>query len=339
MQEHPQPGIFGLWEYIMHRGQTQLQVRLQETFNTFVNNHFDRDLQNLQLNKDRQNKVAKVMLHNMQKAESYIDSLNLSIWEYHRYTEKIASLVKHQGKIEGKDKDSSHNISPASPVGKHSPSYIHLVYRKLEGYVSQLEQENVENEDEIEALKIKLYEASAEIERMENESKRYRMDNQDKAEQIKTLQTEKKKMQEELDEASQKLNEMSNDKQNVSKKLDDMMNVMVKSMEALRVEVKNDLQIEVGGMKETVSKDLTAMESRMTARLDEVQDTIDVVQETQDTVREDMVRMEKKMNTEKGKKVKDKNVNLKISIKGASLPEEEEFKSISDKLRNTGLRK
>lgn len=330
VQENPQPGIFGLWEYIMVRGHEQLQERLQETFNIFVNNHFDRDLQNLQLNKDRQNRVAKVMLDNMQKADSYIDSLNLSIWEYQRYTEKMSNLVKDNDKSEDIDMG---NVASNSNE-KHSPTNIHMVYSKLESYVSCLEHENIENADEIETLKIKLYETNGEIERILHEAKRIRIDNQDKAKQIKTLQQEKHVIGKELEATQKKMNEMVNDKQSVNNKLDEMMNIMVQGMETLKVELKNDVKQEVSDVKTSVNSNINEMESRMTARLDDVQETVDELNEGQKDIMDGMSKMELKMETAAhSRKGKDKKVNLNINIKTHDDGNDDDLiKTRSDKL-------
>lgn len=314
IQEHPQPGIFALWDYVMNRGYGQLRPKLQESFNMFVNQHFERDLRNLQLNRDKQNRVAKVMLLNMHKAETDIDSLNLSIWEYQKYTDKLSSLVN-------KREETSPTMQVTSGATRHSASYIQHVYDRLESYVTELEDQTTGHTEEIQELKSKLLEANKEIGRLDQESQRFLMENASKDKEIKSLQQDKQFLTKELQSTNKKIDELVSDKESINRKLDDVMNVMVKGMECLRTDLKSDLG---------------EAESRMTSRLDDLQDTLDVVQETQDTVREDVTRMKKKVDTETSKKPKDKQVNLNISIRTPTIPEgdpEDDFKTISDKLR------
>ena len=315
----------------MQKRETPLPLRLQDTFNELVNQHFDKDLQHLQLNKDRQNRVAKVMLGNMQKAEGYIDSLNLSIWEYQRYTDKLGSLVK------------SGDISSGSSSGSQSPGEnghlsrnIQLVYEKVKLYVTQLEEEAERNDREIEALKIRLYESSSEIEHIEHENKRINMENTEKAKQIKALQQENREIEQELETAKRQMEELKNDKQSVNKKLDEMMNVMVKGMETLRVDLKSDIKTEIGAVGKVMGDSMEKMESRMTARLDSVQDDMEVLQNTAEEMSDSIGAFEHKLESAQKNRNKDKNVSLKIQIKGGTVPAESDDKLI--RTRSTKLR-
>ena len=340
VQDNTQLSIFGIWDYLMARKDTMLPSRLQEMFNGLVNHHFDKDLQPLQLNKDRQNKVARAMLDNMRKADGYVDELNASIRQYQVYTTKLGSLVKQSASEENASSSSDASQASAEPGASEAPTSaqpevpasIHVIYEKVKGYVTLLEDSNDDKSDELERLRIELYEAHSEIEHLEDNAKKLRMEIKAKQQQIKNLQEDREALGKELNQTKQELDDIRSQKEQYNKKLDDMMNVMLKGMSELKQDVAVQLKREINQVAEAVDSKVGAMEERMTARIDQVQDAITDVHENQEELKEDMVRVEQRM-TDMQKTKKEKNMNLKISIHGADA-RDGEFKTRSDKLRS-----
>ena len=338
LQDNNQMSIFGIWDFLIQQKDTLLPSRLHETFNALVNQHFENDLQPLQLNKDRQNKVARVMLDNLRKADGYVDELSASIRQYQMYTHRISDLMKNPATS---DDGSSDTQSRPSPNGGKSiltpppeiPESIHVVYDRIKTYVNTLEETTEDQKEEIERVQIKLYEAHSEIETLENKANKLRMEIKAKQQQIKNLQEDRETLGKELSQTKQELDDVKNARNHVDKKLDEMMNVMMKGMDALKQDVTAQIKKDIGEVAENMDRKVGTLEDTMHARMDEFKEGIADIRESQEGVRDDLERVEDKMeDMKKGKK--DKNMNLKISIRGADVRDDQLIRTRSDKLRN-----
>ena len=317
VRENEQLSIFAMWDYLTQRKDTLLPMRLHDAFNMLVNLHFEKDLQPLQLNKDRQNRVAKAMLDNMRRADGFVDELSASIKQYKIYASKMASLVK--GEVE-------------TPLQGGKPlEPIQTIYEKVRGYVRELEEAGSASANEIERIQIKLYEAHAELEREEASNRKLRAEVKQHETTIATLQEENEQLQQQLSEA-QLQQQSSLRGEDVDRKLHEMANLMLRGMTELRNEFLTEMKTEMAGVSKHVDERLDHMTNQLTSRVDTVQESVEELGEGQEELREDLGRMEERMG-EMQKQKKDKNMNVNIRIQTAANKNEEEFiKPRSDKL-------
>ena len=312
VQDNAQLSIFAMWDYLTQRKDTLLPTRLRDCFNQLVNLHFEKDLQPLQLNKDRQNRVAKAMLDNMRRADGFVDELSASIKQYKVYATKMSSLVKSDA-----DSPTLLKLEP-----------IQTIYEKVHSYVKALEESGGQRADEIERLQIKLYEAHAELEREEASNRKLRAEVRLHETTIATLQEEKQQLEQQLSRANEQPSLRGED---VDRKLQEMANLMLRGMTELRNEFLSEMKTEMAAVSKNVDQKLDVMTTKLTSRVDAVQDAVEELGEGQEELREEFGRVEERMG-EMQKQKKDKNMNVNIRIQTAAKNDEELIKTRSDKL-------